>query len=267
MRFIVKTLLFVLVISAFSCSKFDKLVKSSDYELKYKKALEYFHKGNYTNAQTLLEELIPVFKGTDRAEEVYYYYAYCSYYQTDYGLAAYHFKTFARTFSRSKHAEECSFLNAYCYYKNSPGYSLDQADTKNAIQEMQQFINDYSDSWMVDSCNLVIDGLRAKLEKKTYEICKQYFFIDDWKAAIVECSNFLKDFPDSKSQEEVHFIIIKSYYLLAINSIESKKQERLIKGMETYLKFVDLYPQSIYLKEAEKIYSEFQNLKNDKINN
>src|SRR4051812_48869303 len=75
----------LLAIAIYSCSKFDKLVKSSDYELKYKKALEYYNHGNYTNAMTLLEELIPVFKGTERAEEVYYYYSYCNYNQGDYG--------------------------------------------------------------------------------------------------------------------------------------------------------------------------------------
>ncbi len=257
----------VLLLGIASCSKFDRLVKSSDYELKYKKALEYFEKGNYTNAQTLLEELIPVYKGTERAEEVYYYYAYCSYNQKDYGLAAYHFKTFARTFPRSKHLEECAFLNAFCYYQSSPGYSLDQADTKNAIQEMQQFINDFPESKRIDTCNILMDEMRLKLEKKAYATCKQYFFLDDWKAAIIECANFVKDYPDSKSLDEVNFWIIKSYYLLALNSIESKKPERIEKAMETYLKFVDLYPKSSYLREAEKIYTDCQRLKKEKINN
>ncbi len=267
MRKLILAGILLIMTGILSCSKFDRLVKSSDYELKYKKALEYYNKGNYTNAQILLEELIPVFKGTERAEEVYYYYAYCSYNQADYGLAAYHFKTFSRNFPRSKHVEECAYLNAYCYYLNSPGYTLDQSDTKNAISEMQAFINNYPESKRIDSCNMVVDELRQKLEKKAYAICKQYYFLDDWKAAIAECANFLKDYPDSKSYDEVFFLMIKSNYLLAVNSIESKKQERLDKTIENYLKFVDLYPNSVYLKEAEKIYIDSKKLKNEKINN
>src|ERR1700743_1250564 len=82
----------------FACGNFNKILKSSDYEFKYTKAIEYYNKSNYTSAETLFEELIPVFKGTDRAEQVYYYYSYCHYYLTDYALAGFHFRTFARTF-------------------------------------------------------------------------------------------------------------------------------------------------------------------------
>lgn len=248
----------------FACGEFNKILKSSDFELKYTKAMEYYNKTNYTSAQTLFEELIPVFKGTDRAEEVYYYYAYCSYYLTDYALAGFHFRTFTRTFLSSKHAEECAFMNAYCYYLSSPKYSLDQTDTKNAIQEMQNFLNEYPESQRVDSCNVLVDKLRAKLERKSYEITKSYFFRNEWKAATPACENFMKDFPESLHRDEMLYMIIKSYYLLAKNSIESKKQERLEKAMVNYLKFVDLHPNSPFLAEAEIIYKDCEQLKNER---
>lgn len=246
--------------------QFNRILKSSDYELKFTKALEYYNKGNFTSAQTLLEELIPVFKGTPRAEEVYYYYAYTHYYIGDYSLAGYHFRTFARAFPHSKHAEECAFRNAYCYYMSSPRYSLDQSDTKNAIQEMQNFVNEYPESPRVDTCNTLIDRLRSKLERKDYEAAKAYYFREDWKAAIPAFENFIKDFPESGRVEEVRFLIIKSYYLLAKNSVESKKPERIEKCVENYLKFVDLHPQSSDLKEAEGIYLECLKLKDLTVN-
>jgi outer membrane protein assembly factor BamD len=246
--------------------QFNRILKSSDYELKFTKAIEYYNKGNYTSAQTLLEELIPVFKGTTRAEEVYYYYAYTHYYIGDYSLAGYHFRTFARAFPHSSHAEECAFMNAYCYYMSSPRYSLDQSDTKNAIQEMQNFVNEFPESKRVDTCNVLIDKLRSKLERKGYESAKAYYVRDDWKAAIPAFENFIKDFPESGRLEEVRFLVIKSYYLLARNSVESKKPERIEKCVDNYLKFVDLHPQSPYLKEAEGIYLECQKLKNQPVN-
>jgi len=260
----------LLIVSIFSlwlgACKFNRILKSSDYELKFTKAIEYYNKGNYTSAQTLLEELIPVFKGTAKAEEVYYYYTYTHYYLGDYSLAGYHFRTFARAFHGSVHAEECAYMNAYCYFLSSPRYSLDQSDTKNAIQEMQSFVNEYPDSKRIDTCNLLIDKLRYKLEKKSYETAKAYYFRDDWKAAVPAFENFLGDFPESAKVEEIRFLIVKAYYLLARNSIESKKPERLEKSMENYLKFVDLHPQSQYMKEAEGIYSECQKLKNQTVN-
>jgi len=250
----------------FASCKFSRILKSSDYELKYTKAIEYYNKGNYTSASTLLEELIPVFKGTPKSEEVYYYYTYCQYYLRDYSLAGFHFRTFARAFHASPHAEECAYMNAYCYFLSSPRYSLDQSDTKNAIQEMQNFVNEYPESKRVDTCNILIDKLRAKLEKKSYETSKAYYFRDDWKASVPAFENFIKDFPESGKLEEVRFLIIKSYYLLAKASVESKKPERLEKTMENYLKFVDLHPQSPYMKEAEGIYLDCQKLKNQPVN-
>ena len=251
---------------AISCSKFDKLVKSSDYELKYKKAKEYYDKGNYLNAMTLYEELIPVYKGTERAEEIYYYYAYCNYNMGDYGLAAYHFKMYTRNFPKSPHTEECAFLNANCYYLNSPKYTLDQEDTKTAVFEFQEFVNTYQESSRLDSCNKIMDELRGKLEKKAYEITKQYYFIEDWKASIAEIGNFLKDFQNSSRCEEIHFINLRSNYLLSKNSIEKKKEERLDNTIESYLKFIDLYPQSKRLGDADDIYTICKKLK-DELNN
>ncbi len=267
MNHLLRNLLFVVLIFALaSCGKFDKLVKSSDYELKYQKALEYYNKHNYTNAITLLQELIPVYKGTERAEEVYYYFSYCHYYQGDYSLAGYHFRNYYRTYPASKHAEECAYMNAYCYYLNSPKYSLDQQDTKFAMQEMQIFANEFPTSTKLDTVNQIIDKLRSKLEKKAYEITKQYYNLSDWKAAAGSGENFVKDFPESARIEEIRYLIIKSLYYLAENSIESKKLERVDKAIENYLKFVDLHPSSNYLRDIESVYSGCLKLK-DKINN
>ncbi|MGZ3863166.1 MAG: outer membrane protein assembly factor BamD [Bacteroidia bacterium] len=259
---------FILVLFALatvSCSKYNKILKSSDYELKFTKALEYYNKGSYTNALALFEELIPVFKGTEKAEQVYYYYSYCNYYLGDYSLAGFHFRTFSRAFYTSKHAEECAYMNAYCYFLSSPRYSLDQTDTKNAISELQNFVNDYPDSKRLDTCNILIDKLRYKLQRKAYEVSKAYYFRSDWKAAVSAFENFTKDFPESDKIEEVEFLTVKAWYLLAKNSIESKKAERIEKSIESYLKFVDLHPQSPYLKEAEGIYAECQKFKNQPV--
>jgi outer membrane protein assembly factor BamD len=249
----------------FSCGKYNKILKSSNYELKFTKAIEYYNKGNYTAALSLFEELIPVFKGTDKAEQVYYYYSYCNYYLGDYSLAGFHFRTFSRAFHTSVHAEECAYMNAYCYFLSSPRYSLDQTDTKNAIQELQNFVNDYPESPRMDTCNLLMDKLRGKLERKAYEIAKAYYFRSIWNAAVPSFENFMKDFPESNKIEEVQFLITKAWYLYAKNSIESKKAERIQKSIDSYLKFVDLHPQSKYIKEAEEIYTDCQKLRNQPV--
>ncbi len=241
--------------SGLTLGKFNKLVKSTDIDAKYAAAVKYFKKEDYTKALTLFEELMSVYRGTAKAEEVHYYYAYCNYNLDDYIVAGYHFRNFVKTFPSSVHTEECAYMNAYCFYLSSPGYSLDQVDTKLAIKEFQRFTNQYPKSTRIADCNTMLDKLRGKLERKSYENAMLYYNMVDYKAAIVVFANHIKDFPESKHVEELNYLTIKSYYLLALNSIESKKQERFKAAVDTYIKYVDTFPKGGYLKDAEMIYS------------
>jgi len=192
---------------------------------------------------------------------VYYYYTWSEYNLGDLILSQYHFRNYTRQFPAGKHVEECHYMSAYCYYLNSPVYSLDQTFTKNAVKEFQSFIDLYPESPRLDTCNILIDKLRMKLEKKDYEIIKQYYNLSDWKASIVATKNFIREYPSSAYNEEMYYLMIHSYYLLAINSIASKKEERLDGAIENYVKFLDLYPESSYLSRAENVYNSSKRLK------
>jgi outer membrane protein assembly factor BamD len=261
-KILYKALFLLLVISMFaSCSSYNKLVKSTDMEKKYYMAKEYYNKGDCMKALGLLEELVQVYKNTAKAESIYYYYCYANYCTEDYIVAAYHFKNFSRVYQHSGFAEECLFMGALCFSKESPRYSLDQSDTKSAIKEMQLFINKYPNSKRVDSCNTIIDKLRAKLEKKSFEIAKQYYNIEDYKGAMIAFQNLIKDYPDTKYREEALFMHLKASYKYAYNSIETKKLPRLDNTIEYYHKFIALFPQSKYLNEAEDIYNDAQQMR------
>lgn len=255
-HFTLYILLCTLCVLFSSCSKYNRLLKSTDYNKKYDAAVAYYEKKEYTKALALFEELVSVYRGTNKAEKIMYYYAYATYSTGDYLLAGYHFNNFVKTYPASDKTEECAFLYAYCYYLESPRYSLDQTDTKSAIKELQFFINKYPESKRKDECNELITKLRAKLEQKYYEISKQYYFLDDYKAAIVSFENVLKDFPDSKYREEMMYLIVKANFVYAGKSIENKKAERLKLTVDAYNKFVSYYPEnSQYNKEAEGYFS------------
>jgi outer membrane protein assembly factor BamD len=208
---------------------------------------------------------MPIVKGTEKDEIVHYKYVWSEYYMGDYILSQYHFKSFTRQFPTSPYIEMCAYMSAYCYYINSPNYKLDQTYSKNAIKEFQSFVDNFPTSSRIDSCNLLIDQLNLKIERKEYEIIKQYFKLEDWKATIVAVKNYLKEHPTSEYNDELYFCLIESYYLLAGNSIQAKKEERLNAVLENYVKFVDLYPKSSYLSRAESIYNNSKRLK-EKIN-
>lgn len=250
---------FILLLSA--CDNYAKISKKGSIEQKYEYAIKAYDKGQFSRSLPLLEELITVYRGTEKGEKVLYYYAYANYNTGDYILAGYHFKNFAKSFPMSPKTEECSFMSAYCFYLTSPGFSLDQSDTRAAIREFQVFVNQYPGSTRLAEANEIVAKLHNKLETKAYEIAKQYYATTNYKSSIVAIGNVLKDYPDSKYCEELNFLLVKSHYLLTVNSIDSKKAERLRAAYDAYLKFIDKYPQSKYMKEAESIYDSTMKLK------
>ncbi len=222
--------------------------------MKFEKAKAYYEKEDYARAVALFDELLSIYRGTSKAEDVYFYYAYCHYGQKDYILAGHYFRNFATTFPLSERAEEAEYLGAYCYYLDSPKFSLDQTFTLKAIEEMQYFINKHPDSERIAEANDIIDKLRGKLETKSFKNAKLYFDLGYYKAAIVALKNSLKEYPDSKFREETLFLVVKSSFLLASNSITSKKGERFESTIEEYYAFVNAYPGSEKTKEVQKIF-------------
>lgn len=236
-----------------SCSPYQKLLKSSDNELKYTKALEYYEKKHYPQAQQLFEQITAFYRGTEKAEKIAYYNAYCYYKQKDYILGGYYFKSFATNYSSSIYAEEALYLSAYCNYLDSPRSSLDQTSTTEAISSLQIFINQYPKSERAAECNRLIDELRAKLEKKDIDIAMLYYKMADYKASIVTLNNVLKDYPDTKSKELILYSLLETKYKYAINSVYDKRHDRLTQAMDAYDELEAGFPVGEFTVQAQEI--------------
>src|SRR5690554_6704664 len=167
------------------CSEYSKVLKSSDIEYKYVKAQEYYEKGKYSKALSLFDELGTLFRGSSRSEEVQFYIADCHYHLKDYYFANYYYKNFAKTYPASPRAETAQYRSAYCSYLNSPKSSLDQTETEQALTEFQLFLNRYPNTDLKDSTNAMIDELRLKLEKKSFDNAKLYYLTEIYKNAII----------------------------------------------------------------------------------
>ncbi|MCB0401908.1 MAG: outer membrane protein assembly factor BamD [Flavobacteriales bacterium] len=256
-------IIMLLAVVAFGCSKYQKLLKSSDMNLKYDAAMMYYEQEKYDKAMPLLEELIPLFRGSEKAERVYFCYCYCNYQLDLLYASAYHFKKFAETYPLSEHAQQMLFMHAYSNYLLSPISSLDDTDTKKAINAFQLFINTYPEHELVDSSNVMMDKLRVKLEEKSFANAKQYYRIYQFKAAIIALNNTLLDYPETNHREEILYLILKSNFLLAENSIEKKKLQRINDTIEAYYTFVDSFKESKYLKEAQTIFAKASEMRDE----
>ena len=250
-RFKIYLLLAVLMLA--SCGKQQKLLKSTDNEAKYAAAVNYYETNDYYRALQLFQQLINFYQGTEKAEKMQFYYAYCYYHQKDYVLASYYFKRFVDNYPRSVFAEEAMYMNAYCYFLDSPISSLDQTNTYTAIKELQLFINFYPNSDRVEEANKLIDQLRGKLQRKDLDIANLYLKMKLFEAAIYSYKNILKDYPDTEYKEDILFAILKSYYNYATYSISTKQAERYQSALDSYNELVFQFPDTKYLKAAKNM--------------
>lgn len=239
-----------------SCSEFHKLTKkNSDAtpEAKKEAAYKYYDKGEYLKAITLFEDVMTYYTLTEEGEKMYYTYSMANYKMGDYFLAGYYFKRFIRKYPSSKRSEEAMFLSALCSVKNSPDFSLDQTETYNALDQLQIFVDQYPNSSRIDSCNTIMDDLRAKLELKQFKYAELYYKTENYKSAVVALKETLEKYPESVYKEEIYYLLVMSNYKLAINSVINKKMERLNNTLKSYRTFVAAFPESVKLRELESV--------------
>jgi outer membrane protein assembly factor BamD len=242
-----------------SCkSEFEKIRTSGNSEAIVSKAFEFYEKKEYQRAQTLFDLVLTSLRGDNRAEKAYYYYAFAHYYQKQYLLAAYYFKTFANTFINSPFREEAAYMSAYCNYKLSPTHRLDQANTLTAIEEFQFFVNLFPASPRVEECNAQIDQLRRKMEEKAFAEGQLYYNLRQYQSAVLSFDNLLRDYPESPDVERVRFLVAKANFLLSANSVVEKRQERYLETIKRCEEFVEKFPRGRYSDEVRGIRKQSQ---------
>lgn len=248
----------LLTLGVASCGEYQKVLKSSDPAFKFTKAVEYFEAEQFNKAYPLFDELMSAYRGTSKAQDVYKYYAKTLYGQRDYILAGYHFKRFSQTFPNHEFAEEASYLAAYCYYLEAPVSSLDQAYTYKAMDELQLFINTHQGSPFVMEANGFIDELRERLEKKSFDIADGYHHRQQYASAVTSFNVMLSEFPDSPYREQAMMLRLESAFKLAENSVADKQGQRFKEAETAYLEFMDAYPETVYLNQAQDYYAKIQ---------
>ena len=239
-----------------SCSEYQKALKSEDTAFKYKMGDSLYNEGKYVKANKLFAQIVPAYRGKPQAEKLMYLYCKSFFEMKDYYIAGYQFERFASSYPKSEKAAEASFLGAKSYYMLSPTFTKDQKETNEAIDKLQTFIDTYPETEYVTEANTLMKELEFKLEKKAFAIAKQYNTISDYKAAIKSFDNFLFDFPGSSLREDALFYRLDSAYKLAMNSVEYKKEERLITAKEYYTNFKKAFVNSKFIIEADAMASD-----------
>ncbi len=255
MKFRLHLLILSLLILS-SCGEYQKLLKSTDYDLKKTKAKEYYDKGEYVKTTELLTQILPRFRATDEAEDLNWMNAQAYFGMKDYVMAGSYFKMFIDQFPFGKHAEEANYMAALCDFNLSPRPELDQENTKNAIEQFKIFINKYPNSSKVEASNKMIKELQDKLVEKSYLNAKLYYDMKQYKAAVVALTNSLKENAESIYREQMMYLKLNSLFLYAENSLASKQKERYQAALDDYYSFMEEFPKSTYEKDVNSIYEK-----------
>jgi len=246
---------FIIIIGLASCSQYEKLRKGSDYQLKYRKAFEYYNAGDFIRSGQLFDDIVSAYRTTNKADTVLYYQAMSYFKQKDYLTASHYFTQHYRDQRQSPFAEECEFLAGYCYYMQSPRAALDQANTTAAIESFQMFLIRHPESRFAAEAEQYLAEMKDKLVDKSYLTAKLYYNLGQFKASITALNNSLDDYPETKYREELMYLLLRSSYLLAENSVPARKRERFQSTMDEYYSFIGEFPESKYVKEAERMYA------------
>lgn len=253
MKSILKFIVVLLVCS--SCSEYSKVLKSPDVAEKFRLGNELYEQGKYKKANQLFAQIIPNYRGKPQAEKLTYMYGMSLYYmgeknKAEYFSAAYQLERFKESYPNSEKAEEAFFLSAKSSYFLSPVYSKDQTETVEAIEKLQLFVNQYPNSEFLPEANKLIKELDFKLERKAFEIAKQYNTIYKYKSAIKSFNNFLLDFPGTELREEALYWRFDSEYHLTKLSVKERIEERIAIAQTYYDALLKAYPETEYKDQA-----------------
>ena len=242
-----------------SCGEYNKILKSTDYELKYSYAKKYFNMKEFTKSATLLEELVPIYKGTASAEESLYLLAQSYYGQKDYLTASQYFNTYYTTYPQGEYTELARYYSGYGLYLDSPDPRLDQTQTYKAIAELQLYLEYYPQSERAKEAQNIMFELQEKLALKELLATRLYYNLgtymgNNFQSSVITAQNALKNYPYSKYREEFMYYVIQSKYELAMVSVEEKLQGRYRDVVDEYYNYMNEYPEGKYVKQVKKFY-------------
>lgn len=260
----IQILAIVASLTLISCGEYNRILKSTDVDEKFEFAKVYFERGKYNKAATLLGDVAPIYRGTEKAEEAKFMLAESYFYQKDYLSAGEYYTRYVNDFPRGKYVQDARYKIAYGDYLDSPDARLDQTVTKRAIKEIDSFVDLYPRSEKSDTLTLLRMELTDKLCYKEYLSAKLYLNLgtymgNNYESAIITARNAINDYPYSKYREDLSYIIFRAKYEAAILSVQELEEDRLREASDEYFNFHNEFGEGKYKDEIAKCFEKLSN--------
>lgn len=155
------------------------------------------------------------------------------------------FLTFYPTHSRADYAQ---YRLASAYVEQMLGPERDQTPTKDAIKELQVFIDRYPNSELMPQVQKLMREAKDRLSEAGYRVGLYYFKIRWYPGAIDRFREVLKTDPDYTGRDALYFHLAEALRLT------DKKAEAL----PYYERLLQEFEQSEHLEEARKRIAELK---------
>ena len=260
-----------------ACSDYNRVLKSTDPHYKFEAAKEYFVRGHYNRAATLLNDVLPALRGTEAGQEALFMHGLATLRAKDYEAASTILRKYYTDYPKGYFAEQAKYYSGIALYNAVPEVKLDQTPTYEAVTELSQFVEHYPLSPLAQDARNKIFELQDQLIEKEWLSAKLYYDLgsyfgncstggSNFQACITTAENAIREYPYSKRREEFAWLIVRAKFDLANQSVVEKKQERLSNAIEEYQNFIDEYPESVYRQEAEQLYNKYNKQLNRPLN-
>jgi len=86
---------------------------------------------------------------------------------------------------------------------------------------------------------------------------------NNYESCVITAQNALKDYPYTNMREDLSILILRAKYEMAVYSVEDKRAERYRETVDEYYAFKNEFPESKYMKDADRIFKEAQKILKD----
>jgi len=209
MRFFLFSLL--VAIFAFGCASKGKYKQKDlviDANFYFARGMKELNKKNYDNAIENFNTVVESFSGSAVVDSALYFLAEAHYKNEDYITAAYEYERVYSDYPSSRFVAEAQYKKALCYYQESPKASLDQENTRLALDEFNRFIDNFPQNPLIEEAQKRIDGLREKLAYKEYLAAETYRKMkssESLEAALLYYNEIIGQYPRSVWVDDATF--------------------------------------------------------------
>ena len=214
-----------------------------------RRAIALYDNEDYLRAEEEFSAITLNFPGSIVVDSAEYYLGETHYQLSEYILAASSYQRVVDQYPRSPLVPVSQYKIGLSYYMLSPIHALDQEYTQKAIEEFQEFLEDYPDHEYNEEAGHYLFECREKLAKKEYTAGVLYFKLTEYPSAIIYFDGILDNYYDTK------YAPLALYY----KGEALKKEERYEEAAEIFQMFLSKYPDHSYRMRVEDRLRELEN--------